>query len=69
MRSGVWVNVAKFLQGRVEMATNDIGRRDGLAVSGAKQIPLFAFADVALQEVGNHRMKVNLPLGARRFEP
>lgn len=63
------VHILQFLQRRVQMAADDIGRRYRLTVPGREKEPGLAFADVLLQQFCNFWMKVYVPKRTLGFQP
>ncbi len=68
VRSSERVDVLQFVESLVQMATDDVRRRERLSFSRAEQETQRAVASELFEERGNRRMKVNLTQAPRRLE-
>lgn len=69
MRPGAWIHVVQFLERHMQMAPNQVGRRERLPRSSAEQESKLAAANELFKESGNRRVKIDLADGIRSLEP
>jgi len=67
--SGVRVNISKLLQRRMQVATKNVGERKRLPIAGLKEESASPGADELVQQFRDIGMKIDLAIGADRFQP
>jgi hypothetical protein len=69
MRSGEQIDVAQFLKGLVQMAADDVRRREGFPVSSAEQEARCSVANEFFEKSGNRRVELQLAKAIHCLEP